>query len=257
MTTSEVAPEAAPSGAEPPPHTGSAATRRLGFFAAVAVALMLFFGLYISGPEVTQGEAVRLFYIHVPTIAAAYLGFFVTLVGSVIYLRTRSQFWDLLAASSAELGVLFCTFLLVSGALWGKPTWGVYWQWDPRLTSTAVLYVTYIGYLALRRMELPPEVRSRRAAILGVISFANVIVVHYSVQWWRGLHQGSTLGIDSEIGGMQYFSFFLGLIAMLLVYAWLLLHRFRVAWLSQQIEELGLARALAERRAETDNGGAF
>ncbi len=257
MTTSETVPDAASSGKQPPAHTGSAATKRLGFFAGTAVALMLFFGLVISGPEVTQGEAVRLFYLHVPSIAATYLAFFVTLVGSVIYLRTRSQFWDLLAGASAELGVLFCTFLLVSGALWGKPTWGVYWQWDPRLTSTAVLYVTYIGYLAIRRMELPPDVRSRRAAILGVISFANVIVVHYSVQWWRGLHQGQTLGLDSQIGGMQYFSFFLGLVAMLLVYAWLLLHRFRLSWLSLQVEELGLARALAERRAETENGGAF
>ena len=115
----------------------------------------------------------------------------------------------------------------------------------------------YIGYLAIRRMELPPEVRSRRAAILGIVSFANVIVVHYSVQWWRGLHQGRTLGIDTQIGGMQYFSFFLGVVAMLLVFAWLLVHRFRVAWLERQIDEMGVARALAERRAETDNGGGY
>lgn len=256
MTTSEV-PRAELGAPEPPAHTGSPATRRLGIAALVAVVIALLFGLVISGPERSQEEAVRLFYLHVPSIAVTYLAFFITLVGSVIYLRNRSQFWDMLAGASAELGVLFCTFLLVSGALWGKPTWGVYWQWDPRLTSTTVLYITYIGYLAIRRLELPPDVRSRRAAILGVISFANVIVVHYSVQWWRGLHQGQTLGLDSEIGGMQYFSFFLGLVAMLLIFAWLLLHRFRLAWLHHQVEELGVARALAERRAETDAGGAF
>lgn len=238
-----------------PAHTGSVATRRLGIAALVAVAAMLLFGLVISGPEVTQREAVRLFYLHIPSVAVTYLAFFVTTVGSIIYLRNRSAFWDLLAGASAEIGVVFCTFLLISGVLWGKPTWGVYWQWDPRLTSTTVMFVMYIGYLAVRNLELSPEVRSRRAAVLGIVSFANVFVVHYSVQWWRGLHQGQTLGLDSKIGGMQYFSLFLGLVAFLIVFAWLLLHRFRVAWLSQQVEELGLVRALAERRAETDPTG--
>ena len=107
MTTVEE-PTAPTAGA--PPHTGSPATRRLGVAAAIAVALLLFFGLVISGPELTQREAVRLFYLHVPSIMVAYLAFFITLVGSVIYLRTRSEFWDLLAAASAEIGVLFCTF---------------------------------------------------------------------------------------------------------------------------------------------------
>lgn len=241
--------------AEIPAHTGSTGTRRLGALALVALAAMLLFGLVISGPEASQREAVRLFYLHIPSIAVTYLAFLVTAVGSVIYLRKGSLFWDLLAGASAEIGVVFCTFLLISGALWGKPTWGVYWQWDPRLTSTTVMFVMYIGYLAVRRLELPREVRSRRAAILGIVSFANVFVVHYSVKWWRGLHQGETLGLDAKIGGMQYFSAFLGLVAFLLVFGWLLIHRFRVAWLARQVEELGLDQALAERRAETGPGG--
>ncbi|MEM8925264.1 MAG: cytochrome c biogenesis protein CcsA [Actinomycetota bacterium] len=254
MTTLEEPAAAAP---EAPPHTGSPATRRLGVAAGIGVALLLFFGLVISGPEVNMGESVRLFYLHVPTIMTAYLGFLITLIGSAIYLRTQSVFWDLLAGASAELGVLFCTFALATGALWGKPTWGVYWTWEPRITATVVLYVTYIGYLAVRRLELPPDVRSRRAAILGIVSFANVIVVHYSVQWWRGLHQGRTLGLDPQIAGMQYFAFVVGLVAMLLVFSWLLVHRFRVAFLQRQIEELSVDRALAERRAETEKGGRF
>lgn len=263
MTTPDATPvpESAPTAettesAEPvPAHTGSLATRRLGGAALVALAALLLFGLVISGPEVNQRDAVRLFYIHIPSVAVTYLAFFTTLVGSAAYLRTHSLFWDLIAGASAEIGVVFCTFLLVTGSLWGKPTWGVYWQWDPRLTSTTVMFVMYIGYLAVRRLELPPDVRSRRAAILGIVSFANVFVVHYSVQWWRGLHQGQTLGLDSQIGGMQYFSLFLGMVAFLLIFAWLLLHRFRVAWLVHQVDELGLARALVERRAETDNTG--
>jgi len=235
----------------PPAHTGSMATRRLGVAALVGLTATLLFGLVITGPEETQRDAARLLYIHLPTIAVTYLAFFLTLVGSVIYLRRGSAFWDLVAGASGEIGVLFCGFVLASGALWGKPTWGVYWQWDPRLTSTAVLFVMYIGYLAVRRLELPPDVRSRRAAILGIVSFLNVFIVHYSVQWWRGLHQGQTIGLDTKIEGMMLFTLFLALASFLVLYAWLLIHRFRVAWLAREHDDLGLARALAERRAES------
>jgi heme exporter protein C len=238
-----------------PAHTGSMVTFRLGLASVVLVALMLLFGLIISPPEVSQRDAVRLFYIHLPSVAVTYAAFFITMVGSVIYLRKGSVFWDLLAGSAAEIGVLFCGFVLVTGSLWGKPTWGTYWEWDPRLTSTTVLFVMYLGYLAVRRLELPPEVRSRRAAVLGIVSFANVFIVHYSVQWWRGLHQGETLGIDTKMDGLMLFSFFLGLVAFLTFAAWLLIHRFRVAWLVREVEQVGLAQALAERRAETDATG--
>ena len=238
-----------------PMHTGSTATRRLGVAALVGLAATLVFGLVISGPEINQRDAARLLYIHLPTIAVTYLAFFVTLVGSVIYLRKGSVFWDLLAGAAAEIGVLFCAFVLMTGALWGKPTWGVYWEWDARLTSTAVLFVMYVGYLAVRRLELPPEVRSRRASILGIVSFLNVVIVHYSVQWWRGLHQGQTLGVDTQIDGMMLFTLFLALVSFLVLFAWLLLHRFRVAWLDRQVDSLGLAQALAERRAEGGSGG--
>lgn len=235
--------------------TGSKLTRVLGVVALVAVGLQLFFGLYYSGPEVTQGDAVRLFYVHVPSVLTAYLGFLITLVASVIYLRNGSQFWDLVAGSVAEVAVLFCAFTLISGALWGKPTWGVYWQWDPRLTSTAVMFVMYLGYLAVRRLDLDPVVRSRRAAVLGIVSFINVIIVHYSVDWWRGLHQQATFGVDTKLDGLMLFSFFIGLVAFSLVFAWLVVHRFRVAWLEEQVRLTRLSDAIAERRAEGPDQG--
>ncbi|MCP3990818.1 MAG: cytochrome c biogenesis protein CcsA [Actinomycetia bacterium] len=255
MTTSSTTPATPEPRAPAPANTGSPATRWIGALALVGVGMTLLFGLVISGPEETQGDAARLLYIHLPTVAAAYLGFFITMVGSIIYLRNGSRFWDLLASAAAEIGVLFCALLLITGALWGKPTWGVYWQWDPRLTSTTVMFVMYIGYLAVRRLELPPDVRSRRAAVLGIVSFLNVVIVHYSVKWWRGLHQGESLGADTQIKGMILFSLLIGLVTFLAIFAWLLIHRFRVAWLSYQVDELGLARALAERRAETDATG--
>jgi heme exporter protein C len=235
-------------------NTSSKATNVVGWSALGTLAVALVFALWLSPPEVNQGDAVRLMYLHLPTIAVAYVGFGITFLGSVIYLRNGSVFWDLLAGAAAEIGVLFTALLLVTGSLWGKPTWGTYWEWDPRLTATTVMFIMYLGYLAIRRLELPQEVRSRRAAVVGVISIANVIIVRYSVQWWRGLHQGQTIGVDTQIDGLMLFSLFLGMVAFLLVGAWLLIHRFRVAWLERQVEDLRLARALSERRAESSGG---
>ncbi len=236
------------------PTTGSLGTRRLGALALVALGVALAFGLVFSPPEIEQRDAVRLMYLHLPSILMAYLGFFITMVGSIIYLRNGSQFWDLLAGAAAEIGVVFSTFLVISGALWGKPTWGVYWQWDPRLTSTTVMFLMYLGYLALRRLDMPADVRSRRAAVLGIVSFANVIIVRYSVQWWRGLHQGQTLGVDTQLDGLMLFSLFISAVAFLLIGAWLLIHRFRVAWLEHQVEQATFRRALAERRGDVGDG---
>lgn len=234
--------------------TGSKATRGLGWLAIVTMGLSLLFGLILSPPEVNMGDSVRLMYIHLPSIAVAYLAFLITLVGSAIYLRNQSVFWDLLAGAAAEIGVVFTAFLLISGALWGRTTWGTYWEWDPRLTSTAVMFIMYLGYLAIRGLDLPQETRSRRAAIVGVVAIINVVIVHYSVQWWRGLHQGQTIGVDTKLDGLMLFSLFLSVVAFILVGIWLLIHRFRVAWLERQIDDMLLSQALDERRSEASAG---
>ncbi len=238
-------------------NTSSRATYVVGWASVIALVIAAAFALWLSPPEVNQGDAVRLMYLHLPTIAVSYIGFGITFLGSVIYLRNGSVFWDLLAGAAAEVGVLFTALLLITGALWGKPTWGTYWEWDPRLTATTVMFIMYIGYLAIRRLELPQEVRSRRAAVLGIISIINLIIVRYSVQWWRGLHQGVTIdAIDTQIDGLMLFTLFLSVIAFIIFGAWLLIHRFRVAWLERQVEDMRLARALVERRAESGNANA-
>ena len=161
------------------------------------------------------------------------------------------MWWDRVAASSAEVGVLFTGLCLATGALWGRPIWGVYWDWDPRLTSTALLFLMFAGYLVVRRLPTDPTTRARRSAIVGIVAFADVPIVHYAVDWWRSLHQDATLGtLDVKIEGLMLFSFVLGLVSFGLVYAWLLIHRFRLAWLEDQVEETGLDAAIAERRAE-------
>ncbi len=232
--------------------TGSRGTRIVGSIALVLTALLLLFGLVLSPPEISQGDAVRLFYIHVPSaVVSLYIAFGVTLVGSVIYLKNGSVFWDLIAGAAAEVGVLFLGFALITGMLWGRPTWGTYWTWDPRITSTAISFVLFLGYLAVRRLDLDPVARSRRAAVLGIISFFNVIIVRFSVQIWRSLHQGTTLNpADTQMDNSMLFSFFLGMLAMVATFAWLLMHRFRLAWIEHQLEEDRLATAIAARRGE-------
>ena len=236
--------------------TSSRLTRALGVLSLVSLALFLPLALVWSPPEAEMADAVRLFYVHVPSaIIALYFAFGLTFVGSVLYLWRDSDFWDTMAGAAAEIGVLFAAMMLITGSLWGKPTWGTYWQWDPRLTSTSVTFVLYLGYLAVRRLDLEPAVRARRAAFLGIISMFNLIIVRYSVDWWRSLHQSQTLDPrDSQIDDGHLLSFFLGLVTLTLIFSWLLVHRFRLGWMERQADDQLLDLALAERAAEARIG---
>ncbi|HEY3142585.1 MAG TPA: cytochrome c biogenesis protein CcsA [Acidimicrobiales bacterium] len=233
-----------------PDHTGSPATRVLGLAALATLVLWALYGLVWSPPDVNQSDAVRLFYVHVPSAILAYTGCFLTAFASGMWLRRRSRGWDALAAASAELGLVFVTITLVTGSLWGNVTWGTFWTWDARLTSTALLAVMLVGYLALRRVEISPA-GSARAAVMGLLLVPNVIIVNRSVEWWRSLHQTSTLmKLEPSIEGEMLTAFAVGMLAGALVFAWLLIHRFRVAWLEQQVEQHDLEAAVAARRAE-------
>ena len=133
----------------------------IGAIAGVGTALVAALAV---PPEATQGDLARMLFVHVPSIWLAYLAFFVTLIGSAAYLRTRSMRWDRVAGASAEIGVVFTGAAILSGMIWGKPTWGVWWTWDARLVLTAVLFFVYLGYLALRRSTPDPTTRARRSA---------------------------------------------------------------------------------------------
>ncbi|MGH9198434.1 MAG: cytochrome c biogenesis protein, partial [Acidimicrobiia bacterium] len=143
--------------------------------------------------EEFQGVVQRIFYIHVPAAWISYLAFAVVLVASIAYLRRGSQRWDDVARSSAEVGVVFCTINLVTGMLWGRPVWGTYWTWDPRLTSMFVLFLIYVGYLVFRSMATDQTRGARIAAVIGIVGFVDVPIVHFSVTWWRALHPARTV----------------------------------------------------------------
>lgn len=238
---------------EGPTSTGSRGTRVVGILALIAMAALMLLGLVLSPADENQGEVVRILYVHVPSATMAYIGCFLTTVGSAVYLWRRSRWWEIVGYASAEIATVFTAITLVTGMIWGRPTWGVFWVWDARLTSTAMLLLLLLGYLAVRRLPGDLDVRTRRAAIVGLLLVPNVIIVRQSVSWWRTLHQQPTLlanGVGAKIGGLMLFSLFVGFIAIGLVFAWLLIHRFRVAWLEEQVEEEGLDIAIAERRAE-------
>jgi heme exporter protein C len=238
--------------------TATTGTRALGATALLTLAATAVLGLFVTPADEVQEDAVRLLYVHVPTAwVAMYLSFGITSLASLLYLwrRTRSRFWDLVAGASAEVGVVFIGLTLVVGSIWGRTTWGVWWTWDARLTTTAVLFVLYLGYLALRRVPAEPEVRSKRAAIAALAAFVDVPIVHFAVDWWRTLHQPASVLdqeriFDPHIHGSMAWTLLLAVVAFTLLYAWLLVHRFRVAWLEERLEEQHFALALSERHAE-------
>jgi heme exporter protein C len=218
------------------------------------MAWLLLFGLVLSPADEVQGEAVRMLYIHVPTAWLAFLAFGVTALGSALYLfpKTRSLAWDRMAGASAEIGVLYTGLTLVAGSIWGRITWGVYWTWDARLTTTALLFVLYLGYLALRRLPATHAQRAKRCAIAGLIAVIDVPIVYGSVEWWRTLHQEATVREigDVQISGDMLFSLFVGVVAFTLVYLWLMVHKTRIARMEDALDDHGLDLALEERRAE-------
>jgi heme exporter protein C len=208
----------------------------LGVLAAAALVGSTVLGLIVAPPDAVQGEVQRLMYIHVPAAWLAYLSFAVVFVGSIAYLRTRRTRWDRLAGASAEIGVMFTALAIVLGALWGKPVWGTWWTWDPRLTTTAVLLLIYIGYLAIRRISDNPSRRAQWCAVVGIVGFVDVPIVHLSVVWWRSLHQGPTvlrLG-GPEIEGTMLLALIAGVVAFTLVYAYLMTLRLRVGRLEER-----------------------
>ena len=233
--------------------TSSRLTRTLGILSLVGVVSLALMGLVVSPADVLQQDSVRLMYVHVPVSTWMYVGVLLCTLGSVMWLRKRTDGWDALAAASAEIAAVLVGLSLVTGMVWGRPTWGVYWVWDARLTSTAILFVLLLGYLALRRYPTDAASRSRMSAVLGLLLLPNAAVIHYSVDWWRSLHQGPTIKrLDATIEGSMLFTLFLGFVVIGLVAAWLLVHRFRLAWLERRAEEHQLDAALADRRADTD-----
>jgi heme exporter protein C len=233
--------------------SGSRTTRILGIVLVPALALWAYLVFVGSPADENQGDVVRLVYLHVPIVVLAYVACFLSAGASAVWLWKRTQWWDLVAASSAEIGTVMVAATLVVGSIYGRPTWGVYWTWDARLTATAMLMLLLLGYLAVRRIPATTEVRGKRSAIVALLFVPNIFVVSESVKWWRSLHQGPTmlrLLESPKMQGLMLFTMWYAFGVALLFFVWLLIHRFRVAYLQDQVDELGLDLAIEERRDE-------
>ena len=235
--------------------TGTRFTRVLGVLSVVVMTWVVVSGLFLTPQDVVQGDSVRIMYIHVPSAWIAYLAFIVTAVASAFWILSKrhSMGFDRVAGASAEVGVLFVAITLVTGSLWGRLTWGEFWQWDPRLTTTAFLFVTYVGYLAVRQLEGSIEQRARRSAVIALLAVLEIPLVHFSVVFWRSLHQRATVldpNGDIKMDGLMLFTLFSGVIGFTLVFVWLVVHRQRTMLLGDLANEQGLDTAILSRQNE-------
>lgn len=214
-----------------------------GWLVLVAFVAAQVTALAISPAEAGMGHLQKIMYVHVPTAWAAFVAFGIVFIMGIAYLVRRKESHDLVAASAAEVGVVLTGLTLVLGSIWGRPTWGVWWTWDPRLTSTAVLFVIFAGYLALRAFVEDSRQRARWSAAVGILGFLNVPIVYMSVRWWRTLHQPSsspdTLD-DPYVLGLR-----LNAVAVLLMAAYFIRRRYQGAVLERRAEEVEEERALA------------
>lgn len=216
--------------------------------AAIASAVL---SLIVSPPDAEQGSLIRLMYVHVPSAWVAYLAFGVVFAASVAYLITTKTRWDRLAAASAEVGVLFTALTIVLGSIWAKPVWGTWWTWDPRLTTTAIMLLIYVGYLAVRRLPDNPARRARWAAVVGIVGFVDVPIVHLSVRWWRSLHQAPArlLGVPDLAPAMGV-ALGIAFLAFTLLYLYFIALRLRVGRLEERVVAEALSPRVGQRTEE-------
>ena len=236
-------------------NTGTQATRVIGALAILVTIWVVISGLVLTPADVVQGESVRIMYVHVPSAWIAYVAFIVTAIASAFFIfsKRHSLGFDRVAGASAEVGVMFMAITLITGSLWGRLTWGEFWQWDPRLTTTAFLFVTYVGYLAVRRLDGSIEQRAKRSGVIALLAVVEIPLVHFSVVFWRSLHQGATVlnpNGDVKMDDLMLFTLFSGVIGFTLVFVWLVLHRQRTMLLSDLAIESAIDNAILERQNE-------
>ena len=207
----------------------------------------------VAPTDAVLGEVQRIFYFHVPIAIVSFVAFFVVFIASIGYLVTRKSRWDSVAHAAAEVGVVFVSLALLTGIIWARPVWGVWWTWEPRLTTTLILWLIYVAYLMLRSYVPNKSQGALYAAGLGIIGFVDVPIVYYSVQWWRSIHPSAVVGPLADAGAlepvMQWVLFYSFAVFMLL-FLYLLLER---TYLRNMEDRLSALR-FAQRRRNLNAG---
>lgn len=184
-------------------------------------------GLFLAPPERMMGDVGRILYVHVPAAWLAMITFTIAFVAALGYLFTGRQGFDWAVEASVEVGVVLTALLLLEGSIFARPTWGVWWTWDPRLTASAVMMLTFIGVILLRGAVIDPDRRATWSSIATVLAFVNVPITWFSVKWWRSLHQVQSGGESMAI--TMKWVLYLNTLAFLLVTIWFIARRWRIA----------------------------
>ena len=200
--------------------------------------LLALYAIFIYAPvEKTMGVVQKIFYIHVPAAFLAYLAFFITFIASIFYLYRKDSKWDTVAHCAVETGVIFCTIVLITGPIWAKPTWNVWWTWDPRLTTTLILWFTYVAYLMLRR-SVKENQRANLAAVFGIIGFINVPITFFSIRLWRTIHPVIITSRGLNMSRPMTLTLIITVIAFCFLFFALLVNRIRLERLKMSISEI-------------------
>jgi heme exporter protein C len=229
---------------------GRAIYAALGVLSIALIAASLYAIFVVAPVEERMGIVQKIFYFHVPSAYAMYVGFTACALGSAVYLAKRDVKWDAFAVAGAEVGMTFCAIVLITGPLWARKAWGVWWQWDPRLTTTLLAGLVFASYLALRSFGAAGEAEKRFAAALALVGLVDLPLIHYSVQRWRGVHPTVITGKGGGLAPGMGIALAMSLAAMTVVVAWLIWARMRAERLRQEVHSLEIE--LARRGALED-----
>jgi len=212
----------------------------LTWASAIVMVVALYMVFVYAPTERTMGDMQRIFYFHVSSAWVGFFAFFVTLIVSIVYLLKGTRKWDIVALSSVEVGVTFMTMAIISGSIWAKVAWNVWWTWDPRLTTSTILWLIYVSYLMLRNAIDDESRQARFAAVHGIVGFVSVPITFMAIRWWRTIHP-----VILDSGGFSLATpmlvtmiFCIGTFTLL--YFTLLVHRVRLEQLADEVEQLRL-----------------
>ena len=216
--------------------------KQIIFAISLVLILVSISAIFFYAPiEKTMGIVQKIFYFHVASAWVGFLAFGVVFVMSILFLWKKNIAYDIWAAGSVEIGVLFTTLVLLTGPMWAKPVWNTYWTWEPRLTTTLILWLIYVGYLLLRNMIDSPEKAARISAVFGIIGFVDVPVVYMSIRWWKTLHPSHVMVMGGENSGLDpkiFQTLMLSIVTFTFLYLTLLFLRTQLEKTKQEVDFL-------------------
>ncbi|MBI1884239.1 MAG: cytochrome c biogenesis protein CcsA [Chlamydiae bacterium] len=229
---------------------------RLLLLILLPIMLISLYCIFLWAPtEATMGNVQRIFYFHVPCAWVSFVAFFVVFLGSILYLISRKEIFDQMSEAAGELGVLFSSFVLITGPLWAKPVWGIWWTWDARLTSTLVLWLIYVSYLVLRSFTAHHPKKEVLSAILGIFGFVDVPIVYLSIRWWRTQHPSPVMGggEGSGLDPIMFKTLMISFITFLILFMLLIRIRISISHVQSELKKWRLSSPRFSSRVQNTN----